>query len=219
MQLIHFFATYFLFLLASSILITSFFCVTRGFTEILPDGTVKRYGKILKGYYFFWFKEKGKHRIYFTDDRLAELAYRMREYYPEPLAIPGDPYQPGSANHIETTDTILKMIPLLRNKLEVQFETTVQPDGRIALKVYEEYTDYIFPEWLRTVMAGCITCTPTIYGNIIYWTTICIFRKTIIYDTFFNSFNSPLAGILFVWLAYWVSLAWLNTVLWKLYDR
>ena len=219
MQLIHFFAAYFLFLLASSILITSFFCVTRGFTETLPDGTEMRYGKILKGYYFFWFKEKGTHKIYYTDDRLASLVHRIRDHFREPITLPGDPFTAGTIDHFETAATIRETIPLLRSTLEVQFEATPLADGRVAIKAYEAEPVYVFPDWLRTVMAGCITCTPTIYGNIVYWTSVCLFRKTVMYDALFNNFNNPLTGIIFVWLAYWVSLAWLNTVLWKLYDQ
>ncbi len=219
MNLLNFFITYILFLLTSSIAITAFFCVTRGDIETLPDGSERRYGKILKGYYFFWFKEKGKTQIQYKDDQLAALAYSFKEYYTEPVIIIGDPFVTGSISKFETSGSFLSAIPLLRNKLSVQFRIEEAKNDKLVVKAYSEQPVFIFPEWLRTVMAGCITCTPTVYGNIIYWGAIFFLRKSILLNSLFLCFGNIYAGVIILWLVYWISLAWLNTVLWNIYFK
>lgn len=219
MTLISFFIAYLLFLLASSILITAFYCITRGYTEILPDGTVNKYGKILKGYYFFWFREKGKERYYYTDDELVTLTEQFTRYYRDSISWPGDPFQPGSIKSLICQASFTEAVPMLRKKLEVGFEVTPIDYNRVSVAVYQEYPLYVFPEWLRTVMAGCITCTPTVYGNIVFWTTVLLLRHDVLQHTLLAGFQNPVAGILLLWIAYWISLAWLNTVLWNIYNK
>jgi hypothetical protein len=215
MQLIHFFITYFLFLLASSVVITAFFCITRGYTEVMPDGSERRYGKVLKGYFFFWFREKGKKKIFYVEDELAGLVNRIKEHYTGSMLLVGE----WLVMQFETTENIKEVIPFLRNSLQVQFEIEEIGNGKVAVSAFKEEPDYVFPEWARTIMAGCITCTPTVYGNIIYWGVMYLLKKDILYQSLFNCFNNPYAGVIITWIAYWISLAWLNTVLWNIYDK
>jgi len=219
LNLVNFFITYFLFLLASSVTITAFFCVTRGGVEVMPDGSERRYGKILKGYYFFWFKEKGKIKTGYKDDELANAVHQMQEYYAEPITLAGDPFKSGGIAKFETSEGFLAVIPLIRHKLQMKFTIEEQYNGKVVVAAYAEEPDYVFPEWLRTVMAGCITCTPTVYGNIIFWGAVLFFKESVLYNSLFCYFSNEYAGIVVVWLAYWVSLAWLNTVLWNIYDK
>lgn len=217
--MVNFLLTWFLFLLASSVVITAFFCITRGYTETRPDGTERRYGKILKGYYFFWFRQKGKTQIQYVDDELANLIDRFKTWYNEPVTMIGDIFKAKSVTTFTTTKNFLEVIPLLRYKFRVNFNIEAQTNGTLIVSAYEDQPVYYFPEWLRTVMAGCITCTPTVYGNIIYWVTIACFKESVLYSSLFNCFNNVYVGVILVWLAYWISLAWLNTVLWNIYNK
>lgn len=219
MELLYFFITYFLFLLASSVLITAFFCITRGYTETQPDGTIRRYGKILKGYYFFWFKEKGIKQTKYVDDELAVLVWRMKEYYTESIVLLGNALETNAVISFKTQESFVALIPLLRQKLEVKFKVEEHLNHKVVVSAFTEEPVYIFPDWLRTIMAGCITCTPTVYGNIIYWGAILFFKKSTLYTSLFFCFNNVYSGIILVWLVYWISLAWLNTVLWNIYNK
>lgn len=216
MVLITFFVSFLLFLLASSILITAFFCVTRGYSETLPDGTERRYGKILKGYYFFWFKEKVKQKLYYKDDELAIIADQISAYYDADIYRNGDPFKKGSSDTLICDEAFIDYIPLLRKKLEIGFQVEDRASGKLFLKVYQEEAVYVFPEWIRTVMAGCITCTPTVYGNIVFWSAYFLLKRDVT-DSFLLPFKDSGVSIFFVWIAYWISLSWLNTVLWNIY--
>lgn len=219
MHLAIYFITYLLFLFVSSILITAFYCITRGYEETLPDGSVHRYGKILKGYYFFWFRQKGKKPIYYKGDELAVIVDKVREVYDGDIRVIGNVFQPESITTIQVDHEFIQHIPILRHKLELQFEVLQEGNNTYVLAVYWFDRIYVFPEWLRTVMAGCITCTPTIYGNIVYWTGIFLFRNSALAEFMFVNFQYPILGVLFTWLAYWLSLAWLNTILWNIYNK
>jgi hypothetical protein len=217
MALFNFFVTYLLFLLTSSILITSFFCITRGDIEVMPDGSKRRYGKILKGYYFFWFKEKDKAQIRYADDELAHLVDQIKSQYSGSITLLGDIFKEKSITSFEVSKNFLESVPILRYQLQVQFKIEEQNNGSLVVSAYSEAPVYSFPEWLRTIMAGCVTCTPTVYGNITYWSAILFFKKSILYSLF-GCFENMHAAVIIVWLAYWVSLAWLNTVLWNIYN-
>src|SRR4051812_47335549 len=147
MSMISFFVTYLLFLLASSITITAFFCITRGYIYTAPDGSRKREGKILKGYYFFWFKEKGKRMLQYKDDELAELVQKMKPYYSEPITLVGDPFIAGSITTFCAPETIRQLIPLLRKKLEITIKSESTENDRIFLSAWSEVPVYFFPEW------------------------------------------------------------------------
>jgi hypothetical protein len=219
LQLTQFFTSYLLFLLASSIAITAFFCVTRGEEEVQPDGSVRRYGKILKGYYFFWFKRKGVREIQYAGDELAALMESIREHFDGEIRLIGDVFKKETIRSFQTNESFVHAIPFLRKKLDVEFRSENAKDSTLEMAVFIEEPVYVFPEWLRTVMAGCITCTPTIYGNIIYWTAVAAFKNSILYNSLFGIFNNATVGVIMVWIAYWISLAWLNTVLWNFYDK
>lgn len=103
MFFINFFISYLLFLLVSSIVITSFFCITRGYVEVMPDGSKRRYGKVLRNYYFFWFRETGTRQIKYVDDELANLLDEIRQYYKEPLITKGDIFKEKSVSAFEAT--------------------------------------------------------------------------------------------------------------------
>lgn len=219
MTFIIFLTSFLLYLLVSSICITSFFAITRGETEVLPDGSVHKFGKLLKGYYFFWFKEKSKQKIYYSGDELGALMLQFKEYYTGELSLLGNVYQPVTVTLLKAPREFEQYIPALRQKFDIGFESVEHAGDYTTLAVFWLDTEYIFPAWLRTVMAGCITCTPTIYGNIIYWATIVLIKDSILYQSLFGIFNDHTQGVIALWLLYWISLAWTNTVLWKIYNK
>lgn len=219
MQLIQFFLAFFLFLLSSSLVITAFFCITRGHVEIMPDGTERRYGKILKGYYFFWFREQQRVKIWYRDDELANLTQRIKEYYADSISLRGDPLTTGAITEFKTSSKFLDVISIIRHRLEVKFEVRASDDNTVLVTVYTEEPQYYFPEWLRTVMAGCITCTPTVYGNLTFWSAMLLFKRDVLNTSFFQFFRNEHIGMVALWIVYWISLAWLNTVLWNIYNK
>ncbi len=83
MNIIQFLQFFLIITTLGALSVTGWFFITRGDEEILPDGSGKKVGKIFKGWYFFWTKEKKpKHRIYYRGDELDKLIAELRSNFP-----------------------------------------------------------------------------------------------------------------------------------------
>ena len=74
---------------------------------------------------------------------------------------------------------------------------------------------YRFPEKLRDVMIGCITCMPTVYGNLIYILAMFTVRADFMIAGLYAPFNSLFAGMALVGVAHWLTCSFLCTFIWQ----
>lgn len=224
--MIQFFAAYFLLLIAAAIITNGFFIVTRGHWETLPDGSREKKGALLKGWYFFWFKEKMEPNVLvYRGDQLQAMFDRIKAH----SFIPTTLHMELKGNYSEsinnyfigdsfvTTVEFLQYLPKLRNALGVDFKIGRLHEGLMSVTIYKEEPDYVFSWYIRTVLAGCITCFSSIYGALIFIIFNLTMSKSIIYFSFYSYFGYTPSYIYYpvTLMAFCLSLAWLNTVLWK----
>ncbi len=78
---------------------------------------------------------------------------------------------------------------------------------------YKVYTNYVFPEIIRTPLAECATCFSSIYGSIFYWSAVALIEQKL-----FNWSNIPWLAAIFFWGVFCFSLSVLNTALAKRFN-
>lgn len=196
------------FIFLGSLAVTGWFFVTRGWTEKLPSGKEKRYGKIFRGWYFFWNRtHRVPQKIYFQDRELFVLVGNLAEAFPEwSFEIKGEAIQLDP-----------KLLTWQKTALLAQIEKELDAIGIFAggdnFKFYREYPVYVFPEWIRYPLATCATCYSSIYGSIFYWGIISLVKENL-----FGWATSPVAASVFFWIAFCLTLAVINTALAKKYN-
>lgn len=209
MQPVQFFGIFFLLLLFGSVLICGWFTITRGQIIENEDGTKEKVGKIFKGWYFFWFREKeNKRRIYYSDSYLFSIKENLQKLGAKDLKL-------NFVNSLTAPKSFIRDSVFYAMRLGVKFEfktDETDPDNSAIVFVYKEEPDYVFPAWLRDMMAGCITCHGSLYGSIVFWTFYKLSDNGII-DNAWAEQTQPM--IILVWLSYMVMLSFVNTALWK----
>lgn len=231
MEVFVFFLTYFLLLLASAILLCGFYAITRGYKETTPSGEIKYKGKIFKGYYFFWMAEKSEmEKVYYLGDHLAYIVKSIKNYVglcPIQLLnhtkIDKNILVELNAQRFFTSDlSFFDQIPTLRYNLGIDFDVTLLGDGRINVYVYKNEPVYVYPWWVRDMMVGCITCFSSFYGTIIFLLSNLFFGHFFSYTLYIiipDGYGCVyFLNIFMIWVAYCISLSWLNTVLWKKFN-
>lgn len=205
------FLTYFILLLVvAAVAINGLFLASRPHEETRPDGMVLKNGKILQGWYYFWHKEEEvPERVYFRDQQLECLIMQIKQYHKGAI----EPY--GKAR-FTVTEAFKDQILSLQNILDVCFhvndELETTPVGNKVIHVvraYREYPVYVFPEWLRDMMAACITCHATVYGNIAFWLATWLVKDEYAWA------SNPAAALIVSWVAFWLCLAYLSTWLFQ----
>lgn len=207
-----FFSNYFLYLFFGAFFICGFFSITRGNIEILPDGTKKKQGKILKSWFLFWFQEKENPKlVHYTGSRLTFLLKQVNnvtgikvmptEYHAESIVIPG---------RINTSwqDDV-------ERALDIKIIVTAGAENDI-LCFAKEYTEFVFPWYIRDMMAGCITCHSSWLGSICFWVPYFLCKKYFV-TSLFNFTDNLLLSLILTWIAYCISLAFITTGIWKKY--
>lgn len=219
MNFLHFLQAFTLITVLGALAVTGWFFITRGKIQQLPDGSIKKTGKIFKGWYFFWTMEKkAKKKVFYTGSALKKVVYELNNSYRKyifkisvdekyMLIFP----QPGAA--FDKPD-ILTMLQEIEYKWSFKINSNSQSKEYVTVAPYEEHPQYIFPSLLRDPLAVCATCFASIYGSIFYWAVIlnakCLFAWT-----------WPAHILLmkiFFWIALCLSLAVLNTALAKKFN-
>mgnify|MGYP006948432236 CR=1 FL=1 len=203
-----YFVIFLLLVFASALLINGWFLVTRGKEEVQPDNSVRKVGKIAMGWYFFWTREKHTKKVYYEGKQLECIAEQMKHYVNQEINLYGTArliILPGFKNKKRQVENALDVC--------IEIEETQEP-GPIYATVYKEEVIYVYPEWLRDMMAECVTCHATPYGNLIFWTFISLCRQYALGDMGVWNEISGMA-LITTWLAYWVSLAYVNTWLYQ----
>lgn len=220
-QIFLYFLHYFMLLLASAIAICGWFAATRGFTEKMPDGTIRKYGKAFKGWYFFWFKEKKQSKTYtYKGDSLYMLLCDMAKTFPvlgwDDKKIIGF-YRSCAASDISfgIPAGLNHIIPIIERTLNIKLVMLSRALEVNNYSACKQEIAYEHPWWLRDMMAGCITCFPTVYGNLIFWTYYWFSSKELLDKIYGWSNVNPMYLVFGTCIVFWLSLAWLCTVLWK----
>lgn len=214
-----YFFIFFMLLIASSVLLNGWFAITRGWWQSYPDGTRQKKGKILRGWYFYWYQEHlMPKRYYYKGGKLETLARRFAMYTT-------GRYQLRKEEGLYVDDVFFADIAVLQEELGIKFliiSSSTQPSMvdkdnkyRHSVAPYEEEPNYVFPWWVRYPLAGCITCFSSVYGTIVFALIHLLFGKQLLID-FYWSVQLPIwSAMLLTWVVYTISLAWLTTVLWK----
>lgn len=192
-------------LLVGALFICGWFAITRGSIEIMPDGSQKRVGKIFMGWYFFWYREHSrKLKIYYRGDELRKLLVQMDNSSTFKLSI-----ESINDDRIEIIGSLVpKWIDEMIQKFGIIIEDKqILRTGNHIVSFAKEYPNYVFPTWLRDVMAGCVTCHSSWLGTICF----CIPQLWFTYPVTVSG------EILMLWVGYCISEAFIVTALWRKY--
>lgn len=223
--MIHYLTTLLLLYLVGGIVINGWFAVTRGQWKDEVDGTRTKEGALLKAWWFFFFKEKSEtFRVYKDKEfykvfdllttqpklnkfniRLAETEYPLMGQEGLVAIIDESAFRPRNQALIKEISgvTLSKFYPGSGFDLS-------QLSGTPITFLKEEPV-YKFPEWIRTMMAGCITCFSSFYGSIFYWAAFLLIGR----GWFYGVTDYPMVLLFTTWIAYMLGLAYVNTYLWK----
>lgn len=214
-----YFIPYFLHLLAGALLIVGFFAITRGNEITQPDGSIKRVGKIFKGWFFYWFKERAdKLKVYYRDEELIKMIAQIRAIK---AAADIKVYFEDDKGKNRLVSGVAKGVidGYFWAEVEARFnvkidavKTFVPENGGsdfayMIFKIYKEERNYVFPWYMRDMMAGCVTCHSSWLGSICFWIPAII------------GLYGPLSmtHLIMLWITYCISQAFIVTALWKKY--
>lgn len=209
MVIFQFLQLYYMSLIAGALFIVGWFSITRGSLEVMPDGSVKKHGKLFKGWYFFWFKIKEFERVYYKDEELEKFMVQVKQLLDckATLNEAGASFNVGCAVDKE-------------GEIEARFDVKllVKPRGGATVSndvfVYKSYPKYVYPDWVRDMLAGCVTCHSSWMGTLIYWAVIFFMREEVL--GFFTSWTAyPILLAIVFNVVYCISLAWLVTALYS----
>lgn len=211
--IINYFVTLGMLLMASAIVINGFFLSSRGYESENPDGTISHYGMILKWWYFFWYKEhKNKKRYRFTGERFIVILAKINQYLPAQLREP-----PVYDNDSHASASVLKewidFGAVIEKELKIELEFALVPlySSRRVLTIYQSEPDYVFPEWIRKMMAGCITCHASFWGSLTFVSFHVVCSKQFLHEWYHFS-SAPYSVMVFLtWIVYTLGLAYIAT--------
>lgn len=207
-NLLFFLITISIFSFVSSVIINGFYKATRGFWKTKADGRVVKAGYILKGWYFFWYQETGKKKIYYNNASLIRLVKQFQQ-------VTGITQMEFDRPNAPTCFFTLPEFSSFKLTLETNYNVCIQQDyvdGKLKCWIFEEEPVYKYPCWLREVLAGCITCFSSFYGTLLF----SIFHLMMggdVYDEMYSAFTYPHLATAFCWMGYVLALAYVNTLL------
>jgi hypothetical protein len=211
MQVSQFFLIIACLLLFGSMIMNGWFTVTRGSYELQVDGTKLKLGKICNWWYFYWYKEKMlPDCIYYANRPLLNLYNSLKKDWPEAELILS-----MKAGIIKVQLPFLDVIPQVERKYKLNVSKKDIGDCMYELSFYVTETAYVFPRWLRHMLAGCITCFASLYGTIIFMTFHVVLNHTLENDIYAWASNPTIAFIC-TYLGCLLCWAFLNTALYKL---
>lgn len=220
------------FLVLSAVIINGLHITTRGDEETMPDGSTEVVHAMIFHFFYRWImRTNGTRRVYYTGTELSKLHNRIITTKPLPRAELIDLFDIKFFNG-RSADALSLWNQYAVDQLdkedikietELQFPTEVHREKErkelgiteeqakevVAVKYpigiirfYKEYDLYVFPVWVRKPVVDCIKCMPSVWGTLIYWTTVLIAFP-------FDWKMFPL------WIAYCFSLSYVNTFLYS----
>lgn len=204
-------------LIASCLTICGFYLSSRGEIEIHPDGQIEKHGNILKAWFFYWTKEHPSKLIYhYQEDALKNVMLKMKNYLPKNLEMSiGEKGDHGFLS-IVINDKFLDYKPIIEKEMGICFEYVNIGTYLLVYPIKKE-PHYIYPEWIRKMMAACITCHASLYGSIIFWTFHFFCKKELLHNYFYAITNASLYWplVFATWMAYTLSFSFLATFMYK----
>jgi hypothetical protein len=212
MSILQFLMYFFGILYAGHYTIMGWYHITRGKEEVQEDGTIKRTGKLFKGWYFFWtqkhraveYKVVGRELDRFYDTFLVELTKLQDTYDFKFYNWPVDSCLELTGGRA-TIERIEEVMAPLWSKDGMSYTVGMHGNGALVF-FYKKKADYRFPLWLRDPLAQCPTCFASIYGTLFY-----LFAILLPGVPLFCWSNHPILAGLFCWVVFCFSIAYLNT--------
>lgn len=204
-----FFGIFFLLTIFGALVINGWFLASRGDIEIQPDGTEKRDGALFKGWQIFWEQKKGTELIQYRGKQLYDLKREIiqtarNEGYTGTFLF-FDEFILASKEIEKYIAPIEHQVRNLSIQLTKTFQISKEESMSLQMTIYKKEEVYLFPEWIRSMMASCITCHASFYGSVIFWAYILLF----------GNFTTTNIQFVATWIAYILSLAFLNTFFYK----
>lgn len=211
-----FIQSFLIIIILGTLTVTGWFFITRGYEQLMEDGSIYRYGKIFKAWYFFWTKKKKeKERVYFDNAHLMTLYYEIRKKFQYNAQVSGKKpfaiWVDGDEMYIDifTITDYIEKIREIENDNKIKFFDI----GTGQYKVYKEYDQYVYPEWIRDPLAACATCFSSIYGTAFYWLLIALCDVNL-----FAWSSYPVLASVFFWISFCFCLSVINTAIAKKYN-
>ena len=162
---------------------------------------------IFRGWYLFWYKKTSKEWVYTKYDmEHATLFIRNALAYTKFIGFM------DNAARMENGDWLLSVSEAEKDhNVVIDVKECDNPDweGYHDVAIYKKEPDYVFPEWIRKMMAGCIYCFASFYGTLIFTVFHLLCGEEVYYNMYGWSAN-PLALLIFTYIAFLISLSYMN---------
>lgn len=219
MPIIQYFLCFFLLLLASVITICGFYLSARGEEKKHADGSMTRHGNILKFWYFFWDRKKENKYITYSGDEFLLVAERIKPYLKRFNVIHTINYKTCTIKVDLFDDNTLYFIAIIAKEVRVRFRlhTNIEKNCSTEYLLFVEEINevYVFPEWLRKMMAHCITCHASFWGSIVFWSFHLLCKQAFLRDFFYELTDHYWPMVICTWISYMLSFAFVATFFYK----
>lgn len=188
-------------ILVGSCILTGFYIISKADKEIEPDGSVKYYGKVLKNWGRFLTQEKDTHRIYFFKASLDKKRFEIERSNPK---LKGRLQLDVSGHYLKMAEgTIFNRDDNYAIEMANRVKADIEGD---KMFLYEEKTIYLFPEWMRMTLGGCLPCSSSILGSLVYWSFVWLQPGAFLWT------GHPLVAVFICWLGYCLALVPVNMI-------
>lgn len=211
MPIIYFFILWLLLLIIGGGAINGFYNITRGEYEDLVDGTRRQRGKIFKGWYFFWFKEKEENQLtQYKGKYLIGIYNQIQNICTEAkISV--------FTTRLVVEKPMIDMTSHLEDKLNIKIVIEKEQFGgrdNYYMYIYKSEPAYVFPDWVRTVLAGCITCFSSVYGSIVFFTFHMLAYSKLNYIYAWSDYFYP--AFIVTWISSLIIWGYINPLLYKI---
>lgn len=200
--MIHFFIEFSWLLILSSFFIVSFFHLTRNWIIINPDNSEKIEGDLLKYWSFIIEKKKKIKRIYYSGDALLNkmnMLIKMNYSIASKFSLSPEKFS-----------IILNESLSDKEKEEIEILLSCRSEWNDKnMFLYIEDVIYFLPKWIRFPLSQCVVCMSSVYGSIIWWTTILMNKNM------FNWSNNLKLSYFVFWVIFVVILSQINRIVYR----
>jgi hypothetical protein len=206
MTLLTFLAAFGLLLLIGPVIMVGWWAITRGRIEYTASGGAFRTGKLFNGWHFFWTRHTTATALLQGPSLETALLKLNREFSTE-LVLDGE----SACFHDPLGRVDYNGDYRVRAACGAELVHFTERSGRQFWQLMGVELTYRFPEWVRDPVASCPTCFASVYGSLLYWTTVGVAGI----NTVFAWSSIPWFSALASWVCYCVGCAAGNTYLSK----
>jgi hypothetical protein len=212
---------YVLFVFIGAAFINGIYIVTRGETEVRPDGSrVDVDDMIFYPFYKMIMQEKpDRELIYFTGERLEDLYNRFLKMAPLP---PADSINHSYVGFHSKEQDVVQLyvtahgeIPMPHGPVELWREYGPEVAKKLGVEIiverkkvsfYKSYKQYRYSKYVRKPLVECLKCMASFWGTLFFW-PVAIMLSRYFFDVTFDWAMVP------AWVIYCFMLAYVNTYL------